>query len=116
MYMKKMLQTNTAKLGLGLLVFSISMSSYSNTPRGLDPTKPLFGSKQATVVKVGNKLALESILRSGSSATAIINGKALKVNDNIGEYRLTKINNDSVVLSSPEKEVRLSLFASVKKL
>lgn len=106
------------QLMMSCLLFAVTFSSYSapENNKSLDPTKPLFGSKQASVVKIGNKLVLEGIFHSshgGATHTAIINGKALKVNDTIGEYRLVAVNDDSVVLRSSEKRLRLSVFTTV---
>jgi len=105
---------------VGFLLFTVTLSSYGSpqNSKNLDPTKPLFGSKQANIVKVGNKLVLEGIFHGshgGNTHTAIINGKALKVNDTIGEYRLVAVNDDSVVLRSTEKRLKLSVFTTVVK-
>jgi len=101
------------------LLFAVlpSQGATANS-KGLDPTKPLFGSKQSQVVKLGQNLVLEGIFHGSHGAkthTAVINGKALKVNDRIGEYRLVAVNDNSVVLRSSEKRLKLSIFSSVVK-
>ena len=103
-------------LAITLLVFPSYGATENN--KGLDPTKPLFGSKQAQIVKVGKNLVLEGIFHGshgGNTHTVIINGKALKVNDVIGEYRLVAVNDDSVVLRSSEKRLKLFVFSGVIK-
>mgnify|MGYP000100189656 FL=1 len=100
----------------GCLLFN-SFNAVANN-NGVDPTKPLSGSKQSKAVNLGKKLVLESIFHGsngGSMRTAIINGKPLKVNDTIGEYTLVAVNDNNVVLRSSEKRVKLSIFADVVK-
>ncbi len=102
------------------LLMLVVLPSYGATANstGLDPTKPLFGSKQSRAVKLGNNLVLEGIFHGSHGAkthTAVINGKTLKVNDYIGEYRLVAVNDGSVVLRSSGKRLKLSVFSSVVK-
>jgi len=117
---KQKLFKKHSQMMLSCLLCIIALPSYGapENNKGLDPTKPLFGSKQASIVKIGNKLILEGIFHGshgGNTHTAIINGKALKVNDTIGEYRLVAVNDDSVVLRSSEKRLKLSVFTTVTK-
>ena len=65
----------------GCLLFN-SFNAVANN-NGVDPTKPLSGSKQSKAVNLGKKLVLESIFHGsngGSMRTAIINGNAFKDN------------------------------------
>ena len=119
-FIKQKLFKKYCQLMISFLLFAIALPSYGSPEKskGLDPTKPLFGSKQSSTVKIVNKLVLEGIFHSshgGKTHTAIINGKALKVNDTIGEYRLVAVNDDSVVLRSSEKRLKLSVFSTVTK-
>ena len=95
----------------------VSQAVMANS-KGLDPTKPLFGSKQSQMVKLGKSLVLEGVFHGShgeKTHVAVINGKALKVNDYIGEYRLVAVNDESVVLRSPQKRLKLSVFSSIVK-
>lgn len=98
----------------------VSFSAASNAAdhakgNGLDPTRPLFGSKTATnILRTNKKLVLESIFHGSygyDPHTAVINGKPMKVNDTIGEYRLVKVNDESVILLSSEKRLKLYIFS-----
>ena len=101
------------------LVFVIALPiSATDNNNGLDPTKPLFGAKQGQMVKVCNNLILTGIFHGshgGNTHTVIINGQSLKVNDSIGEYRLVAVNDDSVILRSSEKRLKLFVFSGVVK-
>jgi len=69
-------------------------------------------------VIITQSIVLEGIFHSGhneQTATAVINGQALKVNDYIGEYRLVSVKDNSVVLRSSEESLELSLFSSIVK-
>ena len=111
----KVLKTIVSTL---LVCFALVSQAALADTKGLDPTKPLFGSKQSQAVKVGKNLVLEGIFHGSHGAkthTAVINGQSLKVNDYIGEYRLVAVNDDSVVLRSSEKRLKLSVFTSIVK-
>jgi hypothetical protein len=102
-----------------VLLFAV-MPSYgaSSNLKGLDPTKPLLGSTKSMVVKMTDNIVLEGIFHGShgeQTHTAVINGKALKVNDYIGDYRLVAVNDNNVVLRSSEKRLKLSLFSSIVK-
>ena len=79
----------------------------------IDPTRPLFGASETVNKKVNQTIKLQSIVNNGQDLTVVINGKLLKVGDRIEQYQLEKINNNSVVLSSPEKRLELSLFSPI---
>ena len=83
-----------------------------------DPTKPLSAgggpsSMCKTEVATKSKLILESIIHGFEVHTAVINGQVLKVGDFIRQYKLVAVNNNSVVLRSAEKRLKLSVFSSV---
>ena len=106
-------------IGSILLILAIipSYAAKSNLT-GVDPTKPLLGSKPSQRVKVAQNLVLQSIFHGTSGQKthrAIINGMVLQVNDYIGEYRLVAVNDDSVILRSSEQRLKLSIFSSVVK-
>jgi|TARA_B110000090_G_C13199711_1_gene376458 hypothetical protein len=78
----------------------------------------IVGAKTPESVMPTQNIVLEGIFYSGhneQTATAVINGQALKVNDYIGEYRLVSVKDNSVVLRSSEELLKLSLFSSIVK-
>lgn len=79
----------------------------------VDPTRPLFGESQASSNKVTQAIELQSIINNGQQLTVVINGRLLKVGDKIEQYQLKKINKNSVVLSSTDKHLELSLFSPI---
>jgi hypothetical protein len=101
-----------------LMILFVTTATYA-TDRGLDPTRPLSGSKNAnSEIRNSKNLILESIFHGShgeKTHVVVINGKTMKVNDTIGEYRLVAVNDESVVLRSPEKRLKLHVFSSVIK-
>ncbi len=86
-------------------IFSITQVQ-ANT----DPTRP-FGHKATSIIAPGEKkLVLQSIIHGDGIHTAVINGKVLRTLDRIGEYQLTAINDQSVVLRSKSKQLKLHIF------
>lgn len=77
-----------------------------------DPTRP-FGHRATTsVTPNGKKLVLESIIHGDGVHTVVINGKVLKTLDYIGEYQLTAVNDQSVILRSKTQRLELHIFKS----
>ena len=77
-----------------------------------DPTKPLIGS--AVSEALGDKLddslpSLGSVLIGPNRKVAIINGRRYKERDQIGDYWLTEILENQVVLSNGQKRLELRL-------
>ena len=82
--------------------------------QGLDPTKPLSGSPQASkMIKKNQRLQLETVIHNANADIVIINGIKLTLNEYINEYQLVAINEKSVVLRSPLKQLELSIFTPV---
>jgi len=80
----------------------------------VDPTKPFTQRGVNTAqTAIFNKLTLQSIIKQNLEKNAIISNKRLKVGDKIGEYTLQKINTNSVILKSADKQIELSLFSDV---
>ena len=69
-------------------------------------------SSKKTYYKKRTKLYLKAIMNN----SALINGKWRKINDKIGSYKLSKIDNTSVVLTSSGKKIVLSTNSKVKNL
>lgn len=81
----------------------------------VDPTKPLmFGTgHQTSQVIAKQELTLQTIIERDNKISVVINGQLLNVGDNIEQYKVITIEGSSVLLSSPEKNLKLSLFSSV---
>ncbi len=77
-----------------------------------DPTRPFGYSAISSVTPNGEKLVLESIIHGDGVHTVVINGKILKTFDHIGEYQLTAVNDQSVILRSKTQRLELHVFKS----
>lgn len=77
-----------------------------------DPTRPFGHSATSSVTPKGKKLVLESIIHGDGVHTVVINGKVLKTLDHIGEYQLTAVNDQSVILRSKTQRLKLHVFKS----
>jgi len=75
-----------------------------------DPTRPFGHSINSSVTPKGKKLVLESIIHGDGLHTVVINGKILKPFDHIGEYQLTAVNDQSVILRSKTQRLKLTIF------
>lgn len=85
--------------------------SISQVLADTDPTVP-FGhsATSSSVTPENNKLVLESIIHGDGIHTAVINGMVLKTLDHIGEYQLTAVNDQSVILRSKTQRLKLHIF------
>lgn len=77
-----------------------------------DPTRPFGHSATSSVTPNGKKLVLESIIHGDGVHTVVISGKVLKTFDHIGEYQLTAVNDQSVILRSKTQHLELHIFKS----
>lgn len=77
-----------------------------------DPTRPFGHSAALSATPNGKKLVLESIIHGDGVHTVVINGKVLKTLDYIGEYQLTAVNDQSVILRSKTQRLKLQVFKS----
>lgn len=95
-----------------LLFFIIVALLSSNTAFSakVDPTRPFDHTGLNSVTPEGKELVLESIIYGEGVHTVVVSGRILKINDFIGEYQLTKINTQSVVLDNGTKQVELNIF------
>lgn len=75
-----------------------------------DPTRPFNHSATSVVSPKGEKLVLESIIHGDGIHTVVINGQVLKTFDHIGEYQLTAVNDQSVILRSKTQRLKLNIF------
>ena len=96
-----------------LLLFLL-ISSVSVNAKPTDPTKPLNLNVSSTANVVNNNaLILQTIVESGKRKRVVINGQLLMVGDQIRQYTLSEITDHYVMLSSSEKNIKLSMFSSV---
>ncbi len=100
-----------------VIISAVIGTSCITSATNVDPTKPfgqgvlLASDNQAT-----DKLILQSIIHGDGIHTAVINGKVIKHDDYIGQYRLVAINDTSVILRSEDERLKLYVFkASVVK-
>jgi len=92
-----------------LLLFALFSQAKS-----VDPTKPFsFSGNVTTKAIVQDSLVLQAIVEQGEKKIAVISGKVLHITDPISQYHLSKITKNYVVLSSPEKNLKLTLFSPV---
>lgn len=79
-----------------------------------DPTRPFsFHNTESQSVAKKNSLVLQTIVEHGKKKSVVINGKLLNIGEQISQYKLATIAEGYVVLSSPEKDLKLSLFSNV---
>jgi len=95
-------------ISLLLLVVTIVTTQVFATQS--DPTRPFGHSASSTVTPGGKKMVLESIIHGDGIHTVVISGKVLKTFDYIGEYQLTAVNDQSVILRSKTKRLKLTIF------
>jgi MSHA biogenesis protein MshK len=96
-----------------LLLFLIA-TSVSVVAKSVDPTKP-FSSNVSSAKSVvnNNALILQTIIESGEHKSVVINGQLLTLGGQIRQYTLSEITDHYVLLSSSEKNIKLSMFSSV---
>lgn len=81
-----------------------------------DPTRPAGSISPAGAgesEEIG--LRLQSVLKSGDGATAIIGGKVVRLGDRVGEARLVRLSETEAVLRGPQGVERLFLVPDVSK-
>lgn len=93
-------------------MLTVILSDYTVAQQA-DPTRPLTGASEVVSKKAAQRMKLQSIVENGQDLTVVINGKLLKIGDRIEQYQLEKINKNSVVLTSPDKRLELSLFSPI---
>jgi len=78
----------------------------------VDPTRPFGHKASSTAVPGGKKMVLESIVHGDGIHTVVISGRVMKTFDYIGEYQLTAVNDQSVILRSKTQRIKLNIFKS----
>ncbi len=87
------------------------MLSSVATAQELDPTKP-FTKVALDKDSVQKNFKLYSVIISGQSKKAMINNQVLAIGDSLGEFKVTDILKNSVILTSSSESIELSLFAN----
>ena len=95
-----------------IISFFFTLTLFSTFSHGakVDPTGPFGLSGSSPHIAIEKKLVLESIIHGDGIHTVVINGKVMKPNDTIGEYRLIAVNDQSVVLRSETQRLKLHVF------
>lgn len=91
-------------------LFVMLLTSSPSFSAKVDPTRPFGHRGLQTVTPEGKKLVLESIIYGDGIYTAVVSGKVMKVNDYIGEYKLTALNKKSAILRSETQRIELNIF------
>jgi len=77
----------------------------------LDPTKPFeYSGTMVGQEGIKNGFVLSSIVHGEGIHTAIINKKIYQLFDYIGEYKVSAINSDSVILRNKTERLKLNIF------
>lgn len=98
--------TTSFILFLGL--FCLASQALADT----DPTRPFGHRATSPATSEGQQLVLESIIHGDGIHTVVINGQVLKTFDRIGEFQLTAVNDQSVILRSETQRLKLHVFKS----
>jgi hypothetical protein len=91
------------------LFFSLIFITFNISAASNDPTKP-FGYSTVSGNIAENKLVLQSIVQGNGTRTAVINGSLIKQGETFGQYKLTQIDDNSVVLQDGSDHIKLYLF------
>lgn len=91
-------------------IIAVLLSTNTAFSAKVDPTRPFGHTGLNSITPEGKALVLESIVHGDGVQTVVVSGRILKVNDFIGEYQLTKVNKQSVILQSDTKKVELNIF------
>lgn len=107
----------TIKPLLGITV-AVAMSAYAQT--SADPTRPPAGfesgATSSAVPAPPANAGLQTIVRrTNGRPAAIINGRLVELGGRIGDARLVKVGEDSVVLQTPAGRETLRLTPGIEK-
>jgi MSHA biogenesis protein MshK len=104
---------NAFRLASSLLLAAVS----SAFAQGLtDPTRP--PAATGTAASEGGEVAsgLQTIIRrAGAKPAAVINGQYVELGGRVGESRLVKVGEDSVVLQGPAGKEEMKLLPGIEK-
>jgi MSHA biogenesis protein MshK len=92
-----------------LSIILLSIASHASAAK-VDPTRPFGHKGPSTIIPINEQMVLESIIHGDGIHTVVISGKVLKTLDYIGEYQLTAVNDQSVILRSKTERLKLNVF------
>lgn len=98
-----------SSIGIQLFFLGVLISNQAYAAQN-DPTRPFGHNASSMATPDGKKMVLESIIYGDGIHTVVISGKILKMFDYIGEYQLTAVNDQSVVLRSKKQRLKLTIF------
>lgn len=107
------------KLIIIMAVFALSQGSASAIAELPDPTRPADFSVAPEIIETYElpkeliDWSVSAIRISGSDRSAIVNGKLVRVGDQIGPARILEINPAAVVLDYEKRQVYVRLFSNV---
>lgn len=82
--------------------------------KNVDPTKPFdfsgFSTGDNSQSPEEGGLVLTSIIHGDGIHTVVINGKVYKMFDYVGKYRITGINDHSVIVRSETERIKLEIY------
>jgi MSHA biogenesis protein MshK len=97
-----------------VLLYAWLATSAAFAERLMDPTRPPTAPDYAHESAPANPV-LQSVLISPGRAEAIINGRTVKLGDQVGEAQIVKISETEVVLRNGASLQTLKLFPSIEK-
>ncbi len=95
---------------LPIFLFIVNFAASQAFAAKVDPTRPFGHKASSAATPSGQKMVLESIIHGNGIQTVVISGKVLKISDYIGEYQLTVVNEQSVILRSKTQRLKLDIF------
>jgi len=95
------------------IVLFILLMPFAASGQQTDPTRPFGAVKSSSYSEKKSALVLQSIIQSGQSKKAVINGQVLNVGDVYKGFELIAISSKGVVLQSSQSRMELSLFSGV---
>lgn len=101
----------------GLILLAIALAGVAHGQLA-DPTRPPVAAVQAADAAATEPApaGLQSvILRQGGKPAALINGEVVELGGKVGEAKLVKVNEDSVVLKGPGGMETLRLIPAAEK-
>jgi MSHA biogenesis protein MshK len=100
----------TLKLSSIVLASVLCANVFADTQE-IDPTKPFHLTAELSSSKATDRLSLQSVIRVEQQLKAVINGKVLRVGEQIAGYQIMAIKHHAVELKSEQNTLILSLFS-----
>ncbi|WP_462157082.1 agglutinin biogenesis protein MshK [Pseudoalteromonas sp. GB56] len=89
----------------------LALSSQLAAQSLLDPTKPAFGAKGTSQNQQAlTDWVLESVVKKNGQFKAIISGSLYSQGQHLGDYKIARIDANSVLLNQGNKQIKLKLY------